>query len=83
MLVLYILDKICNGLIFVYVVVFCFNVVLIYLFMKFKIILIDIKDYSNKNILYYFVMNIVDYMLKLEIFLFDIINESYDKLISE
>lgn len=60
MLVLFMLDKIFNGLIFFYVVVQCLYVVLIYIFMKIKYFLVDIKDYNNKNILYYFVMNVVD-----------------------
>lgn len=51
--------------------------------MKFKEIPIDIKDYSNKNFLHYFAMHAVDDMPQLEIFLSDIFNESYDKLISE
>lgn len=83
MLVLYMLDEIFNGLIFFYVVVQCLYVVLIYIFMKIKYFLVDIKDYNNKNILYYFVMNVVDDVQLLDIFLFDVINKSYDKLISE
>lgn len=56
MFVFYILDRIFNGLILVYFVVVCLNVILIYIFMKYKYFFIDIKDYSYKNILYYFVI---------------------------
>lgn len=56
MFVIYIYDRIFNGLILVYFVVFCMNVYLIYIFMKYKKFFLDIKDYSNKNILYYIVL---------------------------
>lgn len=45
-----------SGVMLVYVVVLCGNVYFIIFFMKYYKFWIDIKDYENKNILYYLVI---------------------------
>lgn len=77
------LDKTLNGSTPAHVAALCLNVVPIYIFMKIKKLPVDIKDHNNKTILHYFALYAVDNRPIPEMFLSDVINKSYDKLISE
>ncbi|XP_052676314.1 uncharacterized protein LOC128157746 isoform X1 [Crassostrea angulata] len=83
MLASHILDRTLNGSTPAHSAAVCLNVIPIYIFMKYKNLPIDIKDYSYKNILHYFATSTQNTMSISIDFLSKFINESYDKLISE
>lgn len=83
MLASHILDRTLNGSTPAHSAAYCLNVIPIYIFMKYRELPIDIKDYSNKNILHYIALSTQNPISFSIDFLSEIINKSYDKLISE
>lgn len=83
MLASHILERTLNGSTPAHSAALCVNVIPIYIFMKYLKLPLNIKDYSNKNILHYFALSTQDPMSHSIDFLSEIINKSYDKLLSE